>query len=72
MSDAVLRLGADADPVLKQLKELMREFGSVAPNSAQLNSEQAEVKNLCQHWNLRELVNGVATRVMKDLTGQLT
>ena len=62
----------DADPVLKHLKALLKEFGSVAPNNAQLISELVEVKSLCQHWNLLELVNDVATRVMKDLTGQVT
>ena len=51
----------DADPVVKQLKELKKEFGGVAPNNAQLISELAVVKNLCQHWNMIELVKGVVT-----------
>ena len=29
----------DADPVIKRLKEIIEEFGGVAPNKAQLNSE---------------------------------
>ena len=32
--------------------------------------ELAEVKSLCQHWKLLEIVNGVVTRVMRDLTQQ--
>ena len=62
----------DADPVVKRMRELMKEFGGVAPNNAQLISELAEVKSLCQHWNMFEFVNGVVTRVMKDLTGRVT
>ena len=62
----------DADPVIKPLKEIMEEFCGFALNKALLNPELAEVKNLCQYWNLLEIVNGVATRVMKDLTGQVT
>ena len=59
----------DADPVIKRLKVIMKEFGDVAPYKAQLNSVQVEVKSHCQHRNLLEIVNGVATRVMKDQTG---
>ena len=62
----------DADPVIKRLKKIMEEFGGVAPNKAQLNSEPAVVKNLCLHWHLLEIVNGVATRIIKDRTGQVT
>ena len=64
--------GQDTDPVIKRLKVIMEEFGDVAPNIAQLNSELAEVKSLCQHWNLLEIVNSIVTRLMKDLTGQVT
>ena len=31
----------DADPVIKRIKELMREFGEVAPNPVQLRSQTA-------------------------------
>ena len=62
----------DADPVIKHMKEFMVEFGDVAPNKVQLNSELAAVKSLCLHWNLLEIINGVATRVMKDLAVQET
>ena len=58
----------DADPVIKRMKSLMKEYGDVAPTKKQLVPELAEVKHLCQHWNLLEIVNGVATRVMSDLT----
>ena len=51
----------NADPVIKQLKALMEEFGVIAPNKVQLRSELAEVKSLCQHWKLLEIINGVAT-----------
>jgi len=47
----------------------MEEF---ALNKVQLNSELAEVKSLCQQWNLLEVVNGVATRMLKDQTGRKT
>ena len=60
----------DADPVIKQLKALMNELGGVAPNKVQLRSKLAQVKSLCQHWNLLEIINGVATRIMKDHTGR--
>ena len=53
----------DADSVIKRLKVIMEEFGRVAPNKAQFNSELAEVKSLCRHWNLLEIVN---TRVERS------
>ena len=49
------------------MKILMEEYGDVAPTSEQLLSELAEVKSLCQHWRLLEIVGGVVTRVMRDL-----
>ena len=58
-----------ADPVIRRMKELIEEFGDVAPNDVQLTSELAEVKHLCSHWNLLEIINGVVTCAMKDLTG---
>ena len=61
-----------ADPVIKRLKVLMEEFEGIAPNKEQLNSELAEVKNLCQYLNLLEIVNGFATRDIKDQTGRKT
>ena len=54
------------------MRELIEDIGEVAPNKVQLRSELVEVKSLCQHWNLLEKINGVATRVMKDLTGRKT
>ena len=60
----------DADPVIKHMKSLMQEYGDVAPTKEQLLPELAEVKSLCQHWKLLEIVNGVVTRVMRDLTQQ--
>ena len=60
----------DADPVIKRLKELMKEFEDVAPNKVQLRSEPAEVKSLCQHWNLLEIIYSDAMRTMKDQTGR--
>ena len=33
----------DADPVIKRMKVIIEEFGDVAPNKAQLNSELTEV-----------------------------
>ena len=39
------------------------------PN-VQLRSEAEEVKNLCKLWNLLEIINGVATPTLKDLTGR--
>ena len=62
----------DAEPFIKRLKEIMEEFGGVAPNKAQFNSELALVKNLCRHWNLLEIVNCVVTSMLKDLTSQMT
>ena len=56
----------DADPVIKRMKSLMEEYGDVE----HLVPELAEVKHLCQHWNLLEIINGVVTRVMRDLTEQ--
>ena len=58
----ISKKGQDADPVIKRMKELMREFGDIAPNKVQLNSELAEVKSFCLHWNLLEIINDVATR----------
>ena len=58
----------DADSVIKRMKMLMEEYGDVAPTNEQLLSELAEVKSLCQHWRLLEIINGVVTRVMRDLT----
>ena len=55
----------DADPVI--MKILMEEYGDVAPTSEQWLSE-LEVKSLCQHWRLLEIIGGVVTRVMRDLT----
>ena len=52
------------------MKSLMKEYGDVAPTKEQLLLELAEVKNLCQHWNLLEIINGVVTRIMRDLTQQ--
>jgi len=60
----------DADPVIKRLKGLMEEFGGVAPNRVQIRSELAEVKSLCQHWNLLEIIYSVVMRTMKDQTGR--
>ena len=59
----------DADPVIKRMKILMEEYGDVAPTKEQLLPELAEVKSLCQHqhWKLLEIINGVVTRVMRDL-----
>ena len=51
----------DADPVIKRMKILMKE---------QLLPELAEVKSLCQHWKLLEIIKRVVTRVMRDLTQQ--
>ena len=51
-----------ADPVIRRMRELIKEFGQVAPNDVQLTSELAEVKHLCAHWNLLEIINGVAKR----------
>ena len=50
------------------MKILLEEYGDVAPTSEQLLSELAEVESLCQHWKLLEIINGVVTRVMRDLT----
>ena len=60
----------DADPVIKCMKILMEEYGDVAPTKDQVLPELAEVKSLCQHWKLLEIINGVVTRVMCDLTQQ--
>jgi len=49
------------------MKILMEEYGDVAPTSEQWLSELAEVKSLCQHWRLLEIIGGVVTRVMRDL-----
>jgi len=62
----------DADPVINRLKVLMEEVGRVAPNTVQLRSKLAEVKSLCQHWNLLEIIYGVATQTMRDQTGRKT
>ena len=48
----------------------MEEYCDVAITKEQLVPELAEVKHLCQHWNLLEIINGVVTRVMHDLTKQ--
>ena len=58
------------NPVIKRLKELLEEFKTEAPYNVQLNSEMAEVKYLCSHWNCLEIVRGVVTRVTGDLTGR--
>ena len=42
----------------------------MAPTKEQLLPELAEVKSLCQHWKLLKIINGVVTRVMRDLTQQ--
>ena len=47
----------DADPVIKHMKSLLEEYGDVAPTKEQLIPELAEVKYLCQHWHLLEIVN---------------
>ena len=57
----------DADPVIWRMKILMEEYGDVAPTSEQWLSELAEVKSLCQHWRLLEIIGGVVTRVLRDL-----
>ena len=59
----------DADPVIKRLTELMREFVDIAPKKVQLRSDPAEVKSFCKHWNLLEIINGSMKRALKDLTG---
>ena len=50
------------------MKILMEEYGDVAPTKEQLLPELAEVKSLCQHWRLLEIINGVVRQVMRDLT----
>ena len=42
----------DANPVIKRMKEMMKEFGDVSPNDIQLGSKRQGVKDLCKHWNL--------------------
>ena len=58
------------DPAIKRTRELMKEYESVAPTKVQLKPELMEVKAICQHWNLLEIIKGVVTRTTSDLTGQ--
>ena len=58
-----------ADPAIRRTREILREFGKVTPNKNQLISEMAEVKALCQHWRLLEIIRGVVTRVVGNLAG---
>ena len=44
----------------------------IAPSKVQLRSELAEVKSLSQQCNLLEIINGVATKTMRDQTGRKT
>ena len=60
----------DADPVIKRMTSLLEKHSDVAPTKEQLTPELAEVKYLCQHWNLQEIINGVVKRVMSDLIEQ--
>ena len=46
----------DAYPAINHTEDLMLEFGNEAPKKRQLNSDIAEVKSLCDHWNLLEIV----------------
>ena len=48
----------------------MREFSDLVPNDVQLGFKAQRVKDLCQHWNLLEIIKGVATCTLKDLTGR--
>ena len=50
------------------MKILMEEYGEY---SEQWLLELAEVKSLCQHWRLLEIIGGVVTRVMRDLINKV-
>ena len=51
----------DAYPAIKHMRELIKEFGHGASNKRQLKSAMAELKSLCDHWNLLEIVHCVVT-----------
>ena len=48
-----------ADPAIKRVRMLLEMYKDEPPSKRALNSETAEVKDLCRHWNLLQVIRGV-------------